>query len=261
MFSFWEHLRRPRVWGVFVFVRISWLCERDKAFFTQCWLPNPQLHRWFRCRSWSPFITKSADIHLWGLLVYPHGQDGRFSVRVEWGPGEQGGPFTNIVRHMAHKHITTHMCAHIHKRSSHLPTWHKHKSDDNRPRCQGKAEELCGCVFMCVLFPSVHISPCDMVSMWREQGSAELSQGLQGTSVMIKRTFGRATEALPKQPSTRSQSHLLYHSLTWPHKFPRPVPVDLYCWRTSKSKSYHRPLVWWDWWKICVISEWETKPV
>lgn len=227
--------------------------------------PTPQLHRWFRCRSWSPFITKSADIRLWGLLVYPHGQDGRFSVRVESGPGEQVGPFTNIGRHMAHKHITTHVCAHTYTSA---PAIYQHDTNTRVMRADPdvkenhiQAEELCGCVFMCALFPGAHISLRDMMSMWREQGSTELSHGLQGASVMIKRTFGRATEALPKQPSTRSQSHLLYHSLTWPHKFPGPVPVDPYCWRTSKSKSYHRLLVWWDWWKMCVISEWETKPV
>lgn len=62
------------------------------------------------------------------------------------------GAFTNIVRHMAHKHITAHMCTHIHKHSSHLPTWYKRKSDESTPRCQGKSHIRRRTVWVSVCF-------------------------------------------------------------------------------------------------------------
>lgn len=113
-------------------------------------------------------------------------------------------------------------------------------SDDRGPRCQGKSHVhacgLCGstvcdqvCLYvcsmwLCVLFPSCPHVFRDMMSMWREQRSTELSHGLQGASTMIKRPLGRATKALPKQPPSISQSPLLYRSLTCPHEFKAMFP-------------------------------------
>lgn len=236
-----------RVWGVFVLWGYHGCVKRTKP--SSCCVDSPTsnftvgLDVGHEVLS-SPRVQTSIWKEYWFILTV------RMVVSLsEWNLALKSPekPFTNIVRHMAHNHITALMCTHIHKHLSHLPTWHTHKSDENRPRCQGKSHISWGtvrvrvCVFMCVLFPRIHISLGDMMSMWQEQGITELSHSPQGASVMIKRTFGRATEALPKHPS----SHLLYHSLTWPHKFNTRVPVDPYWWQTSRSKSYHRLLFWW----------------
>lgn len=108
------------------------------------------------------------------------------------------------------------------------------------------------CLGVCVrvLFPVAHISVSDMMSMWREQGSTELSHYLQGGSVMIKGTLEGATKALPKQPSTHSHSHLLYYSLTWSHKFSRWPP-----WAHSADEHQGVKVIidYRDWWKKYVI--------
>lgn len=117
------------------------------------------------------------------LFAHPSCHHSHFSVRVKSGPDEVVGPYSNVSRHMAHTHMAGHVCAHIQKHLSHLPTWHKHKSDGGRPRCQGKShlkQSGCGSINECACSHcSAHFPQSD-TSMRLEQGSSELTRSLEG---------------------------------------------------------------------------------
>lgn len=98
--------------------------------------------------------------------------------------------------------------------------------------------ELCGLkvrVFICAVCIEVHIRLRDMMSVWREHGSNRLIHNPGGASVMMAKTSGTESEALPKQASTNSQPHLFHHTPTERHKFTSQVSADLYWWWTFKS--------------------------
>lgn len=183
---------------------------RTKAFFTQ-WclplnpftspfkLPSPTFTVGFHRGNDIPLVCTSIWKDCWFILT----------VRMVVSPsplymrpqGAKRGLFTNTVRHMAHKHITTWiLCARTHTHLSHLPVWHTEMLAHMSRKTHTEGEEL-------------HVL---LHSTWREcnQLSAGLNHDLQEAK-WSRGLLGDRIDALP-QTSFRS----------FPESHPQPHPIN-----------------------------------
>lgn len=162
------HPRYLRVWGT-VYLGYYGFVKGTKTLFTKWWLPNPQFHCWFRCSVGNDILSVQTSICKDDWFILTVRMVVSLSELYEALESLERGAFTNIVRHMAHKHITAHLCTHIHKHSSHLPTWYKRKSDESTPRCQGKSHIRRGTVWVSVCFHVCAPHRRPHLSLWHDE--------------------------------------------------------------------------------------------